>query len=134
LPAIGCPVVAFLGHGMSEAWLMFAVFATGFCVVGAQYGLYAVAGMIYPTSFRSAGVGSAISVGKIGSVSGPLIGGLLLSMHLPIAQLFYAASALFLIAAVFSTVLALLYRGRFGAQHTADANDAAARVRYPGNA
>lgn len=49
-------------------------------------------------------------------------------MHLPIAQLFYAASALFLIAAVFSTVLALLYRVRFGAQH---ANDAATSVRYP---
>lgn len=128
LPAVGCPVVALLGLGMSEGWLMLAVFATGFCVVGAQYGLYAVAGMIYPTSFRSAGVGSAISVGKIGSVSGPLIGGLLLSMHLPIAQLFYAASALFLIAAVFSTVLALLYRVRFGAQH---ANDAATSVRYP---
>ncbi|SAL84387.1 4-hydroxybenzoate transporter [Caballeronia arvi] len=114
LPVIGLPVVASLGHGSSQGWLMLAVFATGFCVVGAQYGLYAVAGMIYPTSFRSAGVGSAISVGKIGSVSGPVIGGLLLSMHLPIAQLFYAASLLFLVAAVFSTILALLYRKRFG--------------------
>jgi AAHS family 4-hydroxybenzoate transporter-like MFS transporter len=114
LPVIGLPVVAALGHGSSQGWLMLAVFATGFCVVGAQYGLYAVAGMIYPTSFRSAGVGSAISVGKIGSVSGPVIGGLLLSMHLPVTQLFYAASLLFLIAAVFSTILALLYRARFG--------------------
>jgi AAHS family 4-hydroxybenzoate transporter-like MFS transporter len=121
LPAIGFPVVALLGHGSSYAWLMFAVFAAGFCVVGAQYGLYAVAGMIYPTSFRSAGVGSAISVGKIGSVAGPVVGGLLLSMHLPITQLFYAASLLFLFAAVFSTVLAMLYRVRFGAQHAVDA-------------
>lgn len=117
LPVIGCPVVAMLGHGSSQGWLMLAVFATGFCVVGAQYGLYAVAGMIYPTSFRSAGVGSAISVGKIGSVSGPVIGGVLLAMHLPIVQLFYAASLLFVIAAVFSTVLALLYRTRFGERH-----------------
>jgi AAHS family 4-hydroxybenzoate transporter-like MFS transporter len=113
LPVIGFPVVALLGHGSSLGGLMLAVFATGFCVVGAQYGLYAVAGMIYPTSFRSAGVGSAISVGKIGSVSGPVIGGVLLSMHLPITKLFYSASLLFLIAAVFSTVLALLYRARF---------------------
>ncbi len=120
LPALGCPIVAMLGHGSSQAWLMFAVFATGFCVVGAQYGLYAVAGMIYPTSFRSAGVGSAISVGKIGSVSGPMIGGLLLSMHLPVTQLFHAAALLLLIAAVFSILLALLYRTRFGAQHAKD--------------
>ncbi|WP_042272593.1 MFS transporter [Paraburkholderia heleia] len=116
LPVIGFPVVALLGHGSSQGWLMLAVFATGFCVVGAQYGLYAVAGMIYPTSFRSAGVGSAISVGKIGSVSGPVIGGVLLSMHLPITELFYLASLLFVIAAVFSTVLALLYRIRFSEQ------------------
>jgi MFS transporter, AAHS family, 4-hydroxybenzoate transporter len=117
LPALGAPVAAALGFTTSQAWLMLAVFATGFCVVGAQYGLYAVAGMIYPTSFRSAGVGSAISVGKIGSVSGPVIGGLLLSMHLPIAELFYAAALLFVVTAVFSAVLSLLYRARFGAQH-----------------
>ncbi|SEA29228.1 MFS transporter [Paraburkholderia sartisoli] len=127
LPAIGCPVVALLGHGSSQTWLMVAVFAAGFCVVGAQYGLYAVAGMIYPTSFRSAGVGSAISVGKIGSVSGPMIGGVLLSMHLPVTQLFYSASLLFVVVAVFSTVLALLYRARFGAQHAAQAGVEPAR-------
>jgi AAHS family 4-hydroxybenzoate transporter-like MFS transporter len=126
LPVIGLPVVASLGHGSSQGWLMLAVFATGFCVVGAQYGLYAVAGMIYPTSFRSAGVGSAISVGKIGSVSGPVIGGLLLSMHLPITQLFYAASLLFLIAAVSSAILALLYRTRFGERRAADGTARAA--------
>jgi AAHS family 4-hydroxybenzoate transporter-like MFS transporter len=125
LPAIGFPVVALLGHGSSYAWLMFAVFAAGFCVVGAQYGLYAVAGMIYPTSFRSAGVGSAISIGKIGSVAGPVVGGVLLSMHLPITELFYAASLLFIVATVFSTVLALLYRVRFGAQHAAAAGSSA---------
>lgn len=129
LPVIGFPVVALLGHGSSEAWLMLAVFATGFCVVGAQYGLYAVAGMIYPTSFRSAGVGSAISVGKIGSVSGPVIGGVLLSMHLPITQLFYAASLLFLIAAVFSTVLALLYRARFSEKQAPVTDGAAEPMR-----
>lgn len=127
LPVIGFPVVALLGYGSSQAWLMLGVFAAGFCVVGAQYGLYAVAGMIYPTSFRSAGVGSAISVGKIGSVSGPVIGGLLLSMHLPITKLFYAASLLFLVAAAFSTVLALLYRTRFSeTQAQVTAPDAAA--------
>jgi AAHS family 4-hydroxybenzoate transporter-like MFS transporter len=117
LPVIGCPIVAFLGHGMSESMLRVAVFCTGFCVVGAQYGLYAVAGMIYPTSFRSAVIGIAISVGKIGSVAGPVIGGLLLSMHIPIVQMFYAASVPFVVVAVFSIVLALLYRAKFGADH-----------------
>ncbi|WP_246791783.1 MFS transporter [Burkholderia perseverans] len=120
LPVIGFPIVALLGHGGSQGWLMAAVFAAGFCVVGAQYGLYAVAGMIYPTSFRSAGVGSAISVGKIGSVAGPVVGGVLLSMHLPVTQLFYAASLLFVIAAVFSTLLALRYRTRFAERPAAD--------------
>jgi AAHS family 4-hydroxybenzoate transporter-like MFS transporter len=49
-----------------------------------------------------------------------VIGGILLSMHLPISQMFYAASGLFLVAAIFSTVLAVLYKARFGEQHKQD--------------
>jgi AAHS family 4-hydroxybenzoate transporter-like MFS transporter len=41
-------------------------------------------------------------------------------MHLPISQMFYAASGLFLVAAIFSTVLAVLYKARFGEQHKQD--------------
>jgi AAHS family 4-hydroxybenzoate transporter-like MFS transporter len=41
-------------------------------------------------------------------------------MHLPFAQMFYAASGLFLVATIFSTVLAVLYRARFGEEHGKD--------------
>lgn len=117
LPLVGIPTVALLGSGMSETLLMVAVFITGFSVVGTQYGLYAIAGMVYPTEFRSGGIGIAISIGKIGSVAGPVIGGLLLSMHLPITRLFYVATVPFIVVSVFSIVLALIYRANFGQDH-----------------
>jgi AAHS family 4-hydroxybenzoate transporter-like MFS transporter len=34
--------------------------------------------------------------------------------------MFYAASGLFLVATIFSTVLAVLYRARFGEEHGKD--------------
>jgi len=55
-------------------------FATGFLVIGAQSGLNALAAKFYPTSIRSTGVGWALGVGRIGSIVGPLLGGLLLTI------------------------------------------------------
>jgi AAHS family 4-hydroxybenzoate transporter-like MFS transporter len=73
--------------------------------------------MVYPTEFRSGGIGIALSIGKIGSVAGPVIGGLLLSMHLPITRLFYVATVPFIVVSVFSIMLAVLYRTKFGQDH-----------------
>ena len=41
--------------------------------------LYAIAPQIYPAEHRGAGVGAAISVGRTGSVVGPVVGGVMLS-------------------------------------------------------
>ncbi|HXQ27020.1 MAG TPA: MFS transporter [Candidatus Acidoferrales bacterium] len=55
-------------------------FATGFLVIGAQSGMNALAAKFYPTSIRSTGVGWALGVGRIGSIVGPLLGGMLLTI------------------------------------------------------
>lgn len=55
-------------------------FASGFVVVGAQAGLNALAARFYPTSVRSTGVGWALGVGRLGSIVGPLVGGMLLGI------------------------------------------------------
>src|SRR5260370_8264038 len=66
--------------GTSNLWfLMIATFLAGFGVVGAQIGMNALAAGLYPTSIRSTGVGWALGVGRIGSIIGPLAGGMLLS-------------------------------------------------------
>jgi AAHS family 3-hydroxyphenylpropionic acid transporter len=53
------------------------VFALGCAVLAAQAFLYAVAPACYPTSIRGVGVGAAVAFGRIGSIAGPKLAGLL---------------------------------------------------------
>lgn len=50
----------------------------GFFTYGSLIGLYALAAQRYPPSARSTGVGWAIGVGRIGSIVGPYIAGLMI--------------------------------------------------------
>jgi AAHS family 4-hydroxybenzoate transporter-like MFS transporter len=76
LLVIGCAGVAGIAlTGFSPTLLTALVAASGFGLVGCQTALNASAGLIYPSSFRPTGVGAALSVGRIGSITGPLVGG-----------------------------------------------------------
>ena len=55
-------------------------FVAGFMIIGAQGGLNALAANFYPTAVRSTGIGWALGVGRIGSIVGPLLGGMFLTM------------------------------------------------------
>jgi AAHS family 3-hydroxyphenylpropionic acid transporter len=57
--------------------IVLTVFLLGGSVIAAQAFLYAMAPIGYPTSIRGVGVGAAVAVGKIGSIVGPKLGGLL---------------------------------------------------------
>ncbi|WP_408241076.1 MULTISPECIES: MFS transporter [Paraburkholderia] len=109
-PVIGFPLVASLGMGLDAGLLVAAVFGVGFCVAGTQSGLNAVASMVYPTSFRSKGTGTAIGMAKIGSISGPMIGGMLIGAHLPVQDLFRVASIPVIAVAGLSFALGRVYR------------------------
>lgn len=67
-----------------------AVFVVGFGVVGAQFCLNALAADLYPTAMRSTGIGWALGVGRIGSVIGPVLGGLLLDLSWQPSELVFA--------------------------------------------
>jgi AAHS family 4-hydroxybenzoate transporter-like MFS transporter len=110
LPVIGCPLVAALGSGIPESALIAAVFMIGFCVVGAQFGLNAVAAMVYPTALRAKGVGVAVGIQKIGAIAGPVIGGALLSLHWPVSALFYFGAVPVGLVAIFAFALGMLHR------------------------
>jgi AAHS family 4-hydroxybenzoate transporter-like MFS transporter len=66
-----------LDHSSTTAVLML----TGFGVVGGQIGITALASMIYPVVMRATGLGWALAVGRVGSIIGPTVGGLLLAGH-----------------------------------------------------
>ncbi|HEX7007317.1 MAG TPA: MFS transporter [Alphaproteobacteria bacterium] len=87
---------------ISVGAIMATVFVTGFCIIGAQFGMNALAADYYPTAVRSTGVGWALGIGRIGSILGPVIGGLLLALEWPTSSLFLAAAlpALISVAAV----------------------------------
>lgn len=60
--------------------------AAGFLLMGANFALYGVAATYYPANVRGTGSGASIAVGRIGSISGPLLAGLLLSGGLSAAN------------------------------------------------
>ncbi len=87
-----------LGHNAFLIWV--AVFASGFCVVGGQIAANALAAAFYPTSVRATGVGWALGIGRVGSIVGPLVGGVLLTMKWSTESVFMAAAAAALCAAL----------------------------------
>jgi MFS transporter, AAHS family, 4-hydroxybenzoate transporter len=86
--------------GNSVVLVTLAIFAAGFCIIGGQIAANALAAAYYPTSVRATGVGWALGIGRVGSIIGPLVGGILLSMKWNTASVFMAAAAAALCAAL----------------------------------
>ena len=84
--------------GASIPLLVVAVFAAGMVVIGGQTGSNALAADFYPTPIRSTGVGWALGIGRVGSILGPILGGVLLSYGGGARRVFWAAAAPALIA------------------------------------
>jgi AAHS family 4-hydroxybenzoate transporter-like MFS transporter len=107
--AIGVPMVALIGSaGSSNVLVMVTTFCAGCAILGGQTNLNAISGRFYPTFIRSNGVGWANGVGRIGSILGPVIGGMLIGLDLPISQLFLCAAVPPLCAAIGCLALARL--------------------------
>jgi AAHS family 4-hydroxybenzoate transporter-like MFS transporter len=87
--------------GLSEQQ---ALVATGLIhiggIVGAQISANALAASYYPTVMRATGVGWALGIGRIGSVVGPVVGGIVISMQ-------WATPTIFAVGAM-PTVLATI--------------------------
>ncbi len=99
--ALACASIAAIGQPyLSLAMMFIAVFLAGFGIPGSQAGLNALAATYYPTDLRSTGVGSGLGIGRIGSIVGPFVGGILLSRHWTARDLFIAAAIPALISAV----------------------------------
>jgi MFS transporter, AAHS family, 4-hydroxybenzoate transporter len=84
----------------SFAIMMAVTFVLGLAVQGAQAGLNALAANFYPTTVRSTGVGWALGVGRVGSIVGPAIGGMLLGMGWSPQRIFLAGMAPALCASI----------------------------------
>ena len=85
--------------GSAVVFTMVMAFGIGIGTVGAQNCNNGVAAKFYPTSIRATGVGWALAVGRIGSIVGPVVGGILLSTHVDIRTIFLFATIPPLVAA-----------------------------------
>jgi AAHS family 4-hydroxybenzoate transporter-like MFS transporter len=96
--------------GKSILLIMILVFFSGFFVVGSQFCINALAASVYPTAVRSTGVGWALGIGRIGSIIGPVIGGIILSLKWSMMSIFLASAIPALIAAGAIYLLSVLKR------------------------
>ncbi|MBN9318672.1 MAG: MFS transporter [Caulobacterales bacterium] len=99
--------VAYLAGG-GLGVLALVVFGVGFGVIGGQTGANAVAATVYPTHVRSTGVGWALGIGRIGSIVGPAVGGVLISLQAPVKSILLLTSIPAMIAALAVIALGLL--------------------------
>ena len=93
-------LIPFVG-GSSLLTLSFLI---GFFLLGGQIGLNSISGTVYPTDVRSTGVGWALGVGRVGSILGPVLGGILISLQLR-TQLLFMFTSLVVLCCAFAVVL-----------------------------
>jgi AAHS family 4-hydroxybenzoate transporter-like MFS transporter len=91
--AVATISIALIGQpGLSLAALIAVVFVAGWCVVGSQPGINALAATYYPTYLRSTGVGWGLGIGRIGAIVGPILGGEFMRLRWSTEEIFYAAA------------------------------------------
>jgi len=120
VPVVGS--IGIVGSSGSELLLLLIVFLGGFFTLGIQLGLNAISTMIYPTNVRALGAGWALGIGRLGSILGPLIGGVLISANLPIPSLYLFGAVPFAVGAIGAIGLGLVSRKQFGGRLLADAD------------
>jgi len=83
--AFGAGSVLIVALGMSEAapWYAAVVFLAGLAVGGPLICVNTIPGIFYPTAFRAAGGGWNVSIGRLGSIIGSALIGLILVSHTP---------------------------------------------------
>jgi MFS transporter, AAHS family, 4-hydroxybenzoate transporter len=102
--AIAIAAIGVTSHSINLVTV--AIFLAGFCCVGGQIASDALTAIFYPTAIRSTGIGWALGIGRIGSIVGPLLGGVILSNQVRTQFLFTVAAGPALIAAAASFLVA----------------------------
>lgn len=86
LTAILLLVAGFVSIGHGPFLILSALI--GGCLIGGHFGMHSICGIFYPSAYRGNGAGWATSVAKIGSVAGPILGGVILSTSLPVRNIY----------------------------------------------
>lgn len=113
-PSFGLAAVtiALIGQpGIQLPVLFVVVIVTGFCIVGGQPAVNALAATYYPTTLRSTGIGWSLGVGRIGSIVGPVLGGELIRRNWSNSDIFLAVALPAAVSALVLLAMAMRMRG-----------------------
>jgi MFS transporter, AAHS family, 4-hydroxybenzoate transporter len=119
--AVGAAVIAVIGLvGASLSGLLATIFIAGFTVIGSQMTLAALSATLYPTRIRATGSSWAFGVGRLCSIVGPLLGGIMITQHWATTTIFYIAAvpmlcAMLVVLAMMRTKRSPARREEFGA-------------------
>ena len=105
--AVSVVSISLLGFKSPMPVLYTLIFLAGATVIGTQILLYAAAAQFYGLSIRSTGLGWASGIGRNGAIVGPLLGGALMAINLPLQLNFIAFAVPGAIAALAMAVFTL---------------------------
>ena len=105
--ALAALFLALLSVKLPGVGIYVSVFLAGVFVFSSQVLVYAYVGHVYPASARGTAMGTASGVGRAGAISGPLIGGWLLTLGLAYPWGFYIFAV---VAAIGAACVALVNR------------------------
>jgi AAHS family 4-hydroxybenzoate transporter-like MFS transporter len=108
-----------LGQG---AFLVLSALIGGF-LVGGHFGMHSICGIFYPSAYRGNGAGWATSVAKIGSVAGPILGGVILSTSLPVRNIYAVLAVCPAVYAICIYAVGRMHRRIIGREALAMAGD-----------
>lgn len=129
---IGTPLVAGIAMtDLSPTMHNLVIAGAGFCVTGVQLGLTALLGLLYPTAIRSMGTGWTQAAGRLGALAAPVVGYVLLGLHIPISRLPIAPAALLLVGGIGCVVLTWACRRQFGSFRVAEFSIAQGASKLP---
>ncbi|MDQ0863818.1 AAHS family 4-hydroxybenzoate transporter-like MFS transporter [Arthrobacter globiformis] len=109
---LGAVFVVALGAvlGAGTEMLLVTAFFTGACVTGGQMSVIALATVLYPPHMRSAGVGWALGMGRLGGIAGPLLVGVALGGGIAPQQVFLVMAGALVVAGVSVLILGRMHR------------------------
>jgi AAHS family 3-hydroxyphenylpropionic acid transporter len=100
-----------LGAATSLGMIVFLSGMVGFFLLGANYALYGVAGGYYPLEMRGTGSGASVAVSRVGSIIGPMLGGVLLGGGATATHVIQFMAPIAAVAGVAVVILSFFPRG-----------------------
>ncbi len=110
--AFGAVCVLGIGSFDPPFWLLAVLISGAGIGGGCQAGINSLSGLVYPSAVRATGAGWALGAGRVGSITGPLLGGLLLALGFRTRDIFVAAAIPAFGVTVLMAILGRLRRNR----------------------